>query len=129
MRIENGKLILDTPKACNGCHGKGKAARPVDCSKCNGTGNGPRGGRNGCKNCINGKVYAYDLDCPDCVEKDLDPKTSGKMTRHDWVSKDLWSSLKMKVYRSSRPMSGNESILGLGCAFSCVDYGQHKTLA
>ena len=50
-------------------------------------------------------------------------------TRFDTMPTKLFASIPMKVYPSDRGMSFNEAYLGIGCVWSCQDYGAHKKLS
>ncbi len=50
-------------------------------------------------------------------------------TRFDTMPMALFASIPMKVYPSDRGISFNEAYLGIGCVWSCQDYGEHKKLS
>jgi hypothetical protein len=49
-------------------------------------------------------------------------------TLYDDAPKEMWQGLTFKVYRSDRPQTIGEYLLGHDCAYSCTDYGGHKRL-
>jgi hypothetical protein len=120
MKIIDGKIVLET-RECSWCNGKGIKPAQVACPLCKGTMRGPRGGRNSCRKCYNGKVASDTLTvpCPRCNGAKIEPET---MT--DFMPEELWKSLPFKVIREANGRFGfNENFLGLGYVFTCGDYG------
>jgi hypothetical protein len=127
MYIEDGKLVL-TEQDCYQCRGTGQKQKvlKVTCSVCDGTGKGPRGGKNKCRHCINGWGYNYEHpegeteDCERC-------KTTGKVPEdyYDHVSEELWRSLEFKVVASMHAQTFQEAHIGAGC-WSTTDYGEYR---
>lgn len=123
FRIE-GNMLVSGDEKCHNCNGTGKAQETVHiiCAKCGGTGNGPRGGKNGCKSCYgSGKKWTKTdtiVDCDRC-------KGAGKYpaTHTSSLPEGMYRGLPMKVYRQNRDITFNESLLGIGCVHSTVDYG------
>lgn len=127
MRIENGNIILER-KNCTRCNA-GTIPSEITCPKCNGTGNGPRGGKRGCKKCSGFKtVFDHDnrLTCPDC-NGDYINAVEETPYDHIYISKN---DLDVKVIRDreTREMSWAEQFIGVGL-FSCTDYGRHKDMS
>lgn len=134
MRIENGQLVLDEMKRCYGCHhvegqdedkGSGIVADRVPCSTCKGTRRGKRGGRNGCKDCYDGREYSKTSfhPCSNCDGTGLVPETI-----YDRIPDEMWVNLSFKVYRRpARMQTWGERYLGLGC-YSVEDYGRHHNM-
>jgi RecJ-like exonuclease len=124
VRIENGRLVLGH-KDCY-C-GDGTVAARLTCPACKGTGNGPRGGRGGCRKCY-GSGTAYDQNvrttCSRCNGAFKDFLTEDLC---DHISDDDWNAFEFRVYHSNRQMTWGESYLGAG-VYSCTDYGAHKAL-
>ena len=128
---ENGKLVFG-PRECTNCWGNGVENRQAPCPTCKGTGRGPRGGKNACRKCVMqgcGYIYIHDVPCTNCVAKGVPTASASQSDRYDYVSLEIWRSLTFKVYRSNRPQTGNEAILGHGCISSVTDYGRHKKLS
>ncbi len=123
LDLENRTVILES-KPCYGCDGTGKrfANEWQVCPDCNGTGNGKRGGRNGCRKCSGmGKniVVTKRLEtCPNCNGTGNMPEN-----RSDCVPPEWWNLFTFKVYRQERKQTYNEYLLGIGCVYSCTDYG------
>lgn len=131
MHIEDGKIVFDFEK-CDRCWGDGLGSRKVKCKACRGTGKGPRGGKNTCRKCAMtgcGYVYIRDGECSNCVGKGLSPEAATMADRYSYVPESLWKGLTFKVYRSNRPQTGNENMLGVGSAWCTTDYGAHKSLS
>lgn len=125
MKIDNGQLILER-KNCRNCR-MGTVPTKIDCTKCGGSGNGPRGGKNGCRKC-HGYGYEWDQDnrltCEVC-NGNYENFLSETPYDHIHFSKD---DIRIKVIRdyASRAMSFGEQFIGVGL-FSCTDYGRHKS--
>ncbi len=102
----------------------GTVPTKIDCSKCSGTGNGPRGGKNGCRKC-HGYGYEWDQDnrltCDNC-KGDYENFIPETPYDHIYVTKD---DIPINVVRDyvERVMSFSEQYIGVGL-FSCVDYGR-----
>lgn len=106
------------------CHcGDGTQSRRIACPACNGTGNGPRGGKGKCRKCY-GSGNAYDHDnrvpCRRCggEYRDHDPENIC-----DNAPEGLVQSLPWAVVRQDRAQSFAEAYIGTGL-FSCTDYGR-----
>lgn len=125
MRIDNGLLTLGT-KDCF-C-GDGTVAKRLPCPACKGTGNGPRGGKGGCRKCYGSGTH-YDQSvretCRVCngAFKDAEPENLC-----DRLSDEDFRAIPVRVYRSDRTQSWNEAHLGHGCVYSVTDYGAHKQM-
>lgn len=120
MLIENGKIILGH-KNCY-CEDGTQSTR-IPCGECKGTGNGKRGGRGGCRKC-NGSRNDYDhINRSTCSRCKGNPTNFERETLCDYLPDGVWESLTFKVIRNNAPMSIAESLIGIGCVFSCTDYG------
>lgn len=124
-----GNKLIPVSRDCRECFGKGtiwaEAYKP--CPKCRGTG---LKGRGKCRECNgyqrpnqpNGTVadYTKQKTCPHCNGK---PEAFDIPDMTDYLQDEIWQGLTFKVYRDERPLSWNESHLGFGCVYSCMDYG------
>lgn len=122
MYVENGKLVLGR-KDCWHCE-QGTVSTKEACKKCQGSGRGPRGGRRTCKPCYGqGHVYNSEVRsvCPYCHGQ---YQNASQEDYTDALPNAIWDSLPFRVYRHNRSLTVNESLLGLGCVFSCQDYGR-----
>lgn len=125
MRIENGQLILEK-KNCTHCR-LGSVPSRISCPKCNGTGNGPRGGKRGCRNC-HGFGDSWDHDnrvvCDYCNGDYYESQLETPFDHIHFAKDDV----EIKVVRDleARELTLEESYFGVGL-FSCTDYGRHKT--
>ena len=121
MRLDGNKVTLET-KECISCQGTGRAAKQIPCPACKGTGRGIKGGKNGCRKCSGFKT-AYSstetVTCGGC-------EGTGKRPENDCDSMpDEWfASMPFRVYRHNREQTYNEYLLGIGCVYSCTDYGR-----
>lgn len=121
MRLENGKVVLER-KNC-WC-GDGTKPAGVPCPGCEGTGNGKRGGKGQCKNCFGlGKVYnsGKRVVCDICKGQyeNAEPETFC-----DTIPLSIYTTIPVVVYRTGQPMNFLESLIGMGCLYSCTDYGR-----
>lgn len=119
MQIIDGKLVLGKKN----CHcGDGTVSTRVTCKECRGSGNGKRGGRGGCKKCY-GSGSTYDHDnrsvCPQCNGNFKDHENENSC---DYLPDGVFAKLDVRVYYTNT-MTIGESLLGLGCVYSCGDYG------
>lgn len=122
IRIENGKLIYGLEECFCDTNGTIPGSKP--CSKCNGTGRTKGGlGKGDCRQCHGFKTQ---IDHEHRV-----PCTWGCNGTHykqanscSYLPDSIFPSLAFKVYRSDRPQTIAESLLGVG-VFSCTDYGRH----
>jgi hypothetical protein len=122
MKIENGKVVFER-KDCWQCN-KGQKARIIPCPECKGTGRGKRGGARGCKKC-NGFRTSCSWDDPvpcDACQGNYQNHEPEDAT--DYLPAGAFASLTFKVYRVTREMTWGESHIGLGCVYSCTDYGR-----
>lgn len=129
MRVENGKVIFER-KNCT-C-GDGKQARKVPCTKCGGTGNGPRGGANTCKGvknkgCFRGYTWDHNDPIP-CSRCNGDFQDHDEENDCDYLPKGVWQRFDFKVYRNANDLTVGEFLMGYGdgTVFSCTDYGRHE---
>lgn len=124
MRLENGKLILER-RDCSYCnHMPGLSLAPSACPTCKGSGNGKRGGRGKCPQCSgSGRVYdsGATMPCRACAGNYKDFQAE---TYCDTIPLSIYQTLPVKVYRTEIPMTVGESLIGLGCLYSCSDYGR-----
>lgn len=111
---------------CSACKYMGKPGQiPVlveaDCPKCKGTG---KRGNGTCRNygCVRGKkeVLSDTLwqTCSKCKGSTLQAETWC-----DYAPSEAVTAIPVRVTRQNRDISMNESLLGLGCLWSCTDYG------
>lgn len=120
MKLVNGQLVMGK-KDCQ-C-GDGTQPRRIVCRECNGTGNGKRGGRGGCRKC-NGLKIEWDSKNPmTCTRCNGNFKDAEDETTTDYMPNEIWDAMKFEVYRTNLPLTLNEALLGLGCIYSCEDYG------
>jgi hypothetical protein len=122
MRLEGNKVILESTACTCTYSGKpGTVAKRISCPKCGGTGNGLKGGRNGCKKCYGfGTTYSdtETVTCTACNGTALVPENNCNT-----MPDEMYLSLPFKVYRHERSLTYGESLLGWGCVYSCTDYG------
>jgi len=127
MKIKNNMLILEM-KNCSSCN-KGALPSKIKCDVCNGTGNGPRGGKKGCRNC-HGFGDAWDhvntLVCNKCDGEYVNAELETPYNFMHLYQDDI--AIKVVRDYQERAMSFEESYLGAGL-FSCTDYGRHKNQA
>lgn len=126
MEIKNGKLILGYLN-CSSCSA-GTVPSKIDCPKCNGTGNGPRGGKKGCRSCHGfGSAFDHDnrLTCEVCNGNYIDFRDETPFNFIRLKKNDI--EIKVIRDRESRIMSWAEQFIGVGL-FSCTDYGRHKNM-
>jgi hypothetical protein len=125
MKIDNNQLILGR-RNCTNCS-QGSVPTRVDCDKCNGTGNGIRGGKRGCRQCT-GVGYKFDHDNREtCDTCNGDYENFKPETPYDFMKLNK-DDIAIKVVRDyvDRQMTFAEQYIGMGL-FSCTDYGRHKT--
>ena len=121
MHVTNGKLVF-ARKNCEHCD-HGQQPSRITCQTCKGTGRGKRGGRGGCQKC-HGLRHIWSNDHPQtCTTCNGNYVNFAEEDQFDTLPDAIWQGFTFKVYRHNRPISGNEAILGLGCVFSCGDYG------
>lgn len=121
MRIENGKLVFEK-KNCSFCQ-KGQVAGTITCPECKGTGKGKRGKPFACKKC-NGRRTTWSWDHPvTCSLCNGNYLNSENENDCDYLPEGIFQNMPMKVIRVNQGMTWNEEHLGMGCVFSCVDYG------
>ena len=119
---ETRTLTLDE-KACL-CR-DGIEAGPIRCIVCHGTGQGKRGGRNGCKTCHGfGRIYSREYNPVTCKRCNGTAKL-----REDWtdrISQEAVEALceNVVVYRTDRRNNWNENYLGMGSIYTSQDYGR-----
>lgn len=133
MHIEDGTVVLEM-KDCWSCKMREtpglEYGRKV-CSKCNGTKDGPRGGKNKCRQCAGSF---------DGTEIDVDNLVTCSRCGGNWEKCELESYCdsmpgalllehvpEIKLYRSTRRTEGIEMVLGSGFWTTC-DYGSHTKL-
>lgn len=121
MQLVNGKLVMGK-KNCK-CS-NGQQAGRITCPTCKGTGRGARGGARKCQGgCYgDGQKWSWEhpVTCTNCNGNYINFEDED---RCDYMPDEIWQGLEFKVYRHNRPLTGNESLLGIGCVFSCTDYG------
>jgi hypothetical protein len=126
MRIKNGKAIYEEVQ-CWHCNGTGKIKQGISCPlywqpvahhpghKC------PHCGAKNKDS--HGLIGEEIIECYICNGKGVRVED-----RHDYMPNGFFQSLDFKVYRSNRPQTMNEYLLGFDCVFSCTDYGQYKSM-
>lgn len=62
--------------------------------------------------------------CENCKGSKVQPED-----RYDYLPKEVFAAIPMKVYYGNGGISFNEAHLGIGCVWSCQDYGAHKQLS
>jgi hypothetical protein len=128
MRLdsETHTVILES-KPCWGCSENGSTGKRYanewqTCRECHGTGRGKRGGRRGCQKCHGtGEIIVQTQQletCPNCHGTGHEPENNCDAIPPEW-----WESFTFKVYRQERNQTYNEYLLGIGCVYSCTDYG------
>lgn len=128
MKIENGMLVIEKKKkpCWNCCKGEISSRKP--CPKCNGT---KKRGRGTCRNCTGSHLKPIDegtiIDwdnpqtCPKCNGNYQNQENE---TITDYLSVEELKKLPVKVFYQDRDITWNEANLGLGCIYSCEDYGR-----
>ena len=122
MRREGESLILES-RPCHYCQGTGTGGPRQDpCPTCKGTGRGVRGGKGRCRAC-SGLRYQWarddSLPCSHCKGARLIPES-----RFDSMPAALLASIPFRLYLRTGELTWNEAHLGLGCLWSCEDYGR-----
>ncbi len=121
MRIVDGKLALETAP-CWHCNETGKVEetklcprlrKPQNGTACPHCGSRRQDGHNYCL--PTGRI----ITCTRCNGTGQEPETTT-----DHLPVELWKAFRFVVYRQDRPASWNESHLGMGCCWSCTDYGR-----
>ena len=122
-------LTLDST-ACTGCKWEGATPRPgmqrvivsVPCPKCKGT------GKRGNGYCLNYGCHGGTMRKPSDTEWETCRKCGGTAlqpeTWCDSAPQEAVADIPVRVERQNRGISMNESLLGLGCLWSCTDYGR-----
>ena len=123
MRIDGKNVILETkPCSCTWRGTPGLVAKTVPCPTCNGTGNGPKGGRNGCRKCHGFRTTYSETEnvtCSGCNGTAIVPETTC-----DGMPAGAFEALQFKVYRQNRGESYNEHLLAHGCVYSMSGSGR-----
>jgi len=120
MQIIDGKMVYET-EHCFMCDGKGLSVRLEPCPNYGKATHGKACVHCGAKNMhSHGHLNTGKMEtCPYCKGKGRKPETHCST-----MPDELWQSLELRVYRRvDRENSWNEAFLGLGCVFSCQDYG------
>ena len=128
---EAARTVTLEPTNCRSCHYAAKPGMQYaqdKCTKCGGTGNGPRGGAGGCKTCHGWKTVTNTekfVPCSTCkgdyegasMESSCDHPDDATMAR-------LIELIPVtKVMRNHERQTFNEQHIGLGCIYTSVDYG------
>ena len=125
IRIENNKLVYGLEECFCAPDGTEPGRKP--CHKCNGTARTKGGkGKGACRHCLNGTEVDTTQRVPcawGCKGTHYIPAT-----RCSYMPDAIFQSLTFKVYRSERPQTINERLLGSGMVYSCTDYGDHKQM-
>lgn len=124
MRVEDGKLIYES-RTCGTCDGTGRYRGNHPCPRYD----RPQKGQP-CPFCGSTTRYGHhylpdaeDMVCPRCQRTLQEPET-----RCDYLPQEVLASIPIVVVHSNRAITWNESYLGVGCLWSTVDYGRHKTM-
>ena len=124
MRVEDGRIVYEA-KPCPGCNGTGRF-RPVQrCPRYDRPQNGQP-----CPHCGATRKYDHHYLPSDQEETCVQCAGRGQVLedRCDYLPREILSALPIVVVRSDRSITWNESYLGLGCLWSTVDYGRHRTM-
>lgn len=126
MKIENNKMVYELEE-CISCSGSGLYPSHKTCPKCKGTCRGPKGGKNGCKNCYSGTIIDYEnkVSCGGCSG------TGKKMeTRYSHISEQMFKSIPLEVHQGPiTRQTFSEAYLGLGSIASVTDYGKTSKMS
>jgi hypothetical protein len=131
MRIEGDRLIYELTE-CFTCDGTGLVYGRVRCQRCGGSGNGPRGGRGGCRACSGfGSVpdrSRRTLRCRRCDGSGRVPEDRYSYIRSHLMD-EILNRVPIVVARRDRAGTWNEAFLGIGCVYSVTDYGRSAELS
>jgi len=127
MKINQETRTLTLGKtSCSGCH-EGSVPTKMDCPKCLGTGNGPRGGRGACRSCYgNGHKWNQDVRvaCPICYgewESAADENICSRINESEWVDSVNWEVQRFP----GTSFNLWQRNIGVGASiYTCVDYGR-----
>lgn len=121
---KQGQLLVYEAKRCWGCQGEGTYKVRRRCPLYGRTVNRLPDRR--CPHCGATAKHRHDyLDtgttrvCDDCHGN-----LEQMQTRYDTIPVDILKGIPLKVFRSGRPPTWNESWLGVGCLWSTTDYGR-----
>jgi len=127
MRINENRTLELGPKDCRACtYTPGTAPTPIDCPSCEGTGNGPRGGRRTCRPCY-GSGTRYDqevrIPCPACKGEYESADTE---TLCDRIADDQWKKIvEWQVVRGADRLDRISQVIGIsGALVTVADYGK-----
>lgn len=133
MKIDTDtRTIVLEQCACRACqYSPGTEATPIACPKCDGTGNGPRGGKGKCTKCYgNGKAWDHEnrRACSRCGGDYAGKDEDGICDR---IPTDEWRDIvRWTVVRHRDKAIGR--IAGLigyrGALVTCTDYGRADRL-
>lgn len=109
MKIENGALVLETTSChCASTRTPGQIVPIQSCCQ-----------KKKCGICKGeGYLRLAAVTCNTCEGTTVRPETLC-----DYVPQELIDSVPLRILRSGREPSWNESYLGLHCVYSCIDYG------
>lgn len=124
MKVESGVLVYEY-KQCFTCMGSGRYTPHVPCPNQHKAQRGKP-----CAHC--GATHKFDhhwlpqesVQCPKCLGTLIE-----REDRYDYMPVEILRSIPVKVLRSTREATWNESWLGHGCLWSTVDYGAHRRLS
>ena len=121
MRQNNGRLIYE-PRVCPGCDG-GKTVGGF--RRCSFYDKPMRG--HPCPDCGSTRRYGHNCGIS-TAERSLCGRCEGSgtvlETRYDYLPADILQVVPVLIVRQNRAATFNESLLGLGCLWSSIDYGQ-----
>jgi hypothetical protein len=123
MKIVDGRFIYEMHE-CSSCDGKGEVEEFIDCPNDRMTMRGKK-----CPHCDTTNKHHHLIStgkmrsCGHCEGK-------GKVMENDCdkIPEEIWQSMTFKVYKTDRPTTINDAYYGIGCVWSCMDYGEHKNL-
>ena len=109
MKIENGTVVLETTSChCSSTPTPGQIVPLRSCCQ-----------KKRCGVCKGeGYVRLAAETCSTC--KGTTRRTE---TLSDYASQEMIDSVPLRILRADRQASWNESYLGFGCVYSCIDYG------
>jgi hypothetical protein len=124
IRIENGKLVYGLEECF--CRPDGTMSGSKPCRKCKGTRRTKGGkGKGQCTACLSGTEVDHEQRVP-CLYG-CNGTHFKQSTSCSYLPDSIFPSLNFVVYRSERPQTLREKLLGMG-VYSCTDYGDHKRM-
>ena len=124
IRIENNKLVYGLEECF--CAPDGTMAGSKPCRACKGTRRTKGGlGKGECRHCLNGTEVDHEARVP--CRYGCNGSHFVQANRCSYMPDAIFASLNFVVYRSERPQTLREKLLGMG-VYSCTDYGDHKRM-